>query len=175
MSRNRETLKPVSGRLLQLSLFWKNWKPKIFVQEDDIPLCILHLFLSQWTSWKMDGRIRDESVEHGDQLGRWRYNRSCGNDSCSVAQLCPTLWEHLDCSVPGFPVLLQFPELALTHVHWVSDSIQSSRPWLSPSPPAFYLSQHRGLFQGVGSLNQVAKVLELQYYSFQWIFRTNFL
>ena len=39
----------------------------------------------------------------------------------------------------------------------------------SPSPPAFSLSQHQGLFQGIGSSNQVAKGLEfqLQYQSFQ--------
>ena len=47
----------------------------------------------------------------------------------------------------------------------------------SLSPPTFNLSQHQGLFKGVSSLHQVAKVLEfqLQYQSFQWIFRTDFL
>ena len=47
----------------------------------------------------------------------------------------------------------------------------------SPSPPAFNLSQHQGLFQGVSSLHQVAKVLEfqLQHQSFQRIVRTDFL
>ena len=40
----------------------------------------------------------------------------------------------------------QFPELAQTHVHPVGDAIQPSHPLLSPSPPAFNLSQHRGLF-----------------------------
>ena len=46
-----------------------------------------------------------------------------------------------------------------------------------PSPPAFDLSQHQGLFQWVSSLHQVAKVLELQlqHQSFQWIFMTYFL
>ena len=39
-----------------------------------------------------------------------------------------------------------------------------------PSPPAFSISQHQGLFQCVGSLHQVAKVLELQHQSFQWVF-----
>ena len=46
---------------------------------------------------------------------------------------------------------------------------------LSPSPFALILSQHLGLFQGVGSSHQVAKVLELQHQSFQWIFRVDFL
>ena len=38
---------------------------------------------------------------------------------------------------------------------------------LPPSPPAFNLSQHQGLFQWVSSLHQVDKVLELQHQSFQ--------
>ena len=53
------------------------------------------------------------------------------------------------------------------HLHFLS----------SPSPPAFSLSQHQGLFQWVGSSHQVAKVLELQlqHQPFQWIFRIDFL
>ena len=61
---------------------------------------------------------------------------------CLVAQLCPTLCNLTNCSTPGFPVLHNFPELAQTHVHQVSDAIQPSHPLLSPSPPAFNLSQH---------------------------------
>ena len=80
----------------------------------------------------------------------------------------------MDCSMPGFPVHHQLQELAQIHVHQVSDAIQPSHPLLSPSP-AFNLSQHQGLFQWVSSLHQVAKVLELQPQSFQWIFRTDFL
>ena len=38
---------------------------------------------------------------------------------CSVAQLCPTLYSAMDCSMPGFPVHHQLPELTPTHVHWV--------------------------------------------------------
>ena len=55
---------------------------------------------------------------------------------------------------------------------WCYPSISSS---VSPSPPAFNLSQHQGLYQWVSSLHQVAKVLELQHQSFRWIFRTDFL
>ena len=57
------------------------------------------------------------------------------------------------------------------------DAIQSSHPLSSPSPPAFSLSQHQGLFQWVSSSHQVAKVLELQlqHQSLQWIFRIDFL
>ena len=64
-------------------------------------------------------------------------------------------------------------ELAL----WVDDAIQPSYPLSSPSPPAFSLAQHQGLFQWVRSSHQVDTVLELQlqYQSFQWIVRTDFL
>ena len=79
----------------------------------------------------------------------------------SVAQLCPTLYDSGLCT-PGLLVHHQLPELAQTHVHQVSDAIQPSHPLLSPSPPAFNLSQHQGLFQRVSSSHQVAKVLELQ-------------
>ena len=72
----------------------------------------------------------------------------------------------MDYSMPGFPVHHQFPELAQTHVHRVGDVIQPSHPLSSPSPPAFILFQHHGLFQGVSSSHQVAKVLELQRRSF---------
>ena len=79
----------------------------------------------------------------------------------STAQLCPTPCDSMDCSTPGFPVLHHLLKFAETHVHWVGDAIQPSCPLSSPSPPAFNLSQHRGLFQWVSSLHQVAKVLEL--------------
>ena len=54
---------------------------------------------------------------------------------CSVAQLCPTLCDPMDCSTPGFPVLHSLLELVQTHVHWVvHDAIQPSCPLWSPSP-----------------------------------------
>ena len=60
----------------------------------------------------------------------------------SVAQSCLTLCDPMDCSPPGFPIHHQLLEIAQTHVHWVSDAIQPFYPLLSPSPPAFNLSQH---------------------------------
>ena len=59
---------------------------------------------------------------------------------------------------------------AQTHVHWVSNAIQTSHPLSSPSPPAFNIPQHQDLFQWIDSSYQVAKVLELQlqHQAFQW-------
>ena len=65
---------------------------------------------------------------------------------CSVAQSCPTLCNDMDCSTPGFPVHHQLLELTQTQVHRVGDAIQPSYPLSAPSPPAFNLSQHQGLF-----------------------------
>ena len=63
----------------------------------------------------------------------------------------------MDCSMPGFSVHHQLLELTQTHAYQVSRAIQPSHPLLSPSPPAFSLSQHQGLFQWVSSSHQVAK------------------
>ena len=95
----------------------------------------------------------------------------------SAAQSCLTLCDPMDCSTPGFPVHHQLPETTQTLVHHINDAIQASYPLSSPSPPAFNLSQHQGLFQWVSSSHKVAKVQEfqLQPQSFQWIFRTDFL
>ena len=48
----------------------------------------------------------------------------------------------MDCSITGCPVLRYFPEFSQTHVHWVSDAIQSSH-LLSPPSLALNLSQYR--------------------------------
>ena len=80
----------------------------------------------------------------------------------SVAQLCPTLCDPMNCSTPGLPVHHQFLEFTETHVHQVSDAIQPSHPLSCPSPLAPNPSQHQSLFQWVNSLHEVAKVLEFQ-------------
>ena len=110
----------------------------------------------------------------------WIFHCNAGLSSCrgvcSVIQLCPTLYNPMDCSTPGFPVLYHLLELAQTHVHWVGDAIQSSylcHPLLLL--PSMFASM-RVFFKWVSSLHQMAKVLEfqLQHQSFQWILRTDF-
>ena len=76
----------------------------------------------------------------------------------SVAQSCLTLCHPMDCSTPGLPVHHQLPEFTQSHVHWVGEAIQPSHPLSSPSPPAFNLSQHQGLFKWVSSSYQVTTV-----------------
>ena len=41
----------------------------------------------------------------------------------SGTQSCPTLWDPMDCSMPGLPAHHQLPEFTQTHVHWVDDTI----------------------------------------------------
>ena len=95
---------------------------------------------------------------------------------CSVAKSCPTLCNPMDCNTPDLPVPHHLLEFAQVHVHWIGDAIQPSHP-LMHSSSSFNLSQHQDLFQGVGSLHQMAKVLilQLQHQSFQWLFRVDFL
>ena len=90
---------------------------------------------------------------------------------------CVWLCDPMDCSTSSLSVLHYLLEFAQTHVHWVGDAIHSSHPLSPPSPPDLNLSQHQNLFQWVGSLHQVSKVLELQLHhqSFQWIFRIDYL
>ena len=87
------------------------------------------------------------------------FSRSVMSDSLHLHELQHTR--------PPCPSLS--PELAQTHVHWVSDALQPSHPLLPPSPPALSLSQHQGLFQWVSFWHQVVKGLEfqLQHLSFQ--------
>ena len=134
------------------------------------PCCVLSCSVMSDSLWS-------RGLQHSRLLRPWR---SPGKNTSSV-QFSPSVvsdfFDPMDGSRPGFPVHHQLLELTQTHIHQVGDAIQPSHPLSSPSPPAFSPSQHQGLFQWVGSLNQVAKVLEfqLQHQSFQWIFRTDFL
>ena len=65
------------------------------------------------------------------------------SSNCYVIQLCPTLWDPIDCSTPGFPVLHYLLEFSQVHVHWVNCAIQPSHPLLPASPSAFNFSQYQ--------------------------------
>ena len=80
-----------------------------------------------------------------------------------MAQSWPTLCHPMNCSTSGLPVHHKLPELTQTHVHWVSDAIQSSHPLLSPSLPTFNLFQHQ-----VFSNKSVLLIRWLKYWSFSF-------
>ena len=90
----------------------------------------------------------------------WSHSSGGRPQFSSVQSLSVRLCNPMDCSMSGFPVHHQLRELVQTHVHRVSEAIQPSQLLSSPSPPAFNLSQHQGLFQWVSYLRQVAKELE---------------
>ena len=66
--------------------------------------------------------------------------------SVYFTQSCPSLWDPMDSSMPGFPVHHQLQEITQTHVHHFDDAIQPSHYLSSPSHPAFNHSQHQGIF-----------------------------
>ena len=51
-----------------------------------------------------------------------------------MTQPCPTPWDPMDSSTPGFPVHHQLLELTQTHIHRAGNAIQLSHPLSSPSP-----------------------------------------
>ena len=77
--------------------------------------------LLAWSWWSLAGEI---------------CQGICNVCCCLVTQLCLTLCNPMDCSMPDFPVLHHLLELAQTHIHSVSDAIQPSHPLSSPSPSA---------------------------------------
>ena len=86
--------------------------------------------------------------------------------SCQVVSMWPLGQQHARLLCPPLsprwsPCPSPTPKVSQTHVLWVGDAIQPSYPLSSPSP-VLSLSQCHGLFQWVGSLHQVAKVLKLQ-------------
>ena len=69
----------------------------------------------------------------------------------------------MDCSIPGFPVHHQLPELAQTHICQVSDAIQPSHPlWPLLLQPSFFPSIR------VFSNESVLHIRWLKYWSFSF-------
>ena len=94
----------------------------------------------------------------------------------SAFQSCPALCDSMNCSMPA-SLSFTTSQSLLRFCPWIGDTSQPSHPLSFPSPPVFYLSQHQGIFQWVGSFLQVAKVLELQLQpqSFQWTLKVESL
>ena len=92
---------------------------------------------------------KDIQIEQWNRIDRKTRNKLYAYQFSSVAQSCPTLCNPMDCSMPVFPVHHQLPELAQTHVHWVSDAIQASHSLSSPSLPAFNCCLQSSCLQSV--------------------------
>jgi len=126
------------------------------------PVALWHVGSSQTRDWTCVPSIGRHILNH--------WTTSCCSSVLSHIWLLATPWTAAHLASLSFTI----PQSLL---HWVSDVIQSYHPLSPPSSPALNLSQHQCLFQWVGSLHQMVKVLELhlQHQSFQWIFRVDFL
>ena len=148
-------------------------------------LKVLHSLSAQTSSWGREvaeGHPRQGTSSWRFELTQRHLRRKAHKHDilyiscwCSVSKMCLTLCNPMDCSTPGFPVLPHLSEFTQTLVHWVGDAIKPSHPLSPPSPLLPKVSASISLFQWVSSLHQVAKVLELQLQSFQWICRTDLL
>ena len=98
--------------------------------------CLLLKLVRSWVPCPLPSR--------GALLWAWLHNlfatKTTFTTVCcySVAKLCPTLCDPMNCSTPGFPVLHYLLEFAQIHVHWVGDVIQPSHPLPPPSPFFFF-------------------------------------
>ena len=112
----------------------KQWEIKFLENEsncgkpnnfDNSFLCIIFLRIKWKLFYYGNGMNNTTFVENNTMSIHMMKNLLCLNKKicCSVAQLCPTLCDPMDCSTLGFPVLHHLPELAQTYVHWVSDAI----------------------------------------------------
>ena len=94
-------------------------------------------------------------------LGPWQLSWNC-----LVAKSCPTLWNPMNCSTPGSPVLQCLPEFAQAHVHlsqWCHPTISSSVAPFSSCPQSFCFS--------VFSNDSVLCIKWPKYWSFSFIIR----
>ena len=104
---------------------WKQWLTLFFWAPKSLQMVIAAMKLKD--AYSLEGKLWPTSVQFSSfqSLSRVR------------------LYDSMNCSMSGLSVHHQLPEFTLTHVHWVSNAIQPSHPLLSPSPPAFNLSQIR--------------------------------
>ena len=104
-------------------------------------------FSGDWHPWLIFiHALKHFSPLHFLSSSRKKANAPLQCCYCSVAQLCLTVCDPMDCSMPGLPVHHQLPEFTQTDVHWVSDAIQPSHPLLScpqslPASKTFPMSQ----------------------------------
>ena len=131
------------------------------------------------TSWQTDGETM-ETLTNLIFLGsKTTVDGNCSHEikrrlllgrkamtNLSSVQLLSHVWLFVTPWTPtGFPAHHQRLEHVQTHVHQVGDATQPSHPLSSPSPPAFNLSPHQGLFKWVSSSHRVAKVPEFQHFN----------
>ena len=113
------------------------------------------IYFTRGSTWHKDqiwvSRIAGRGVTLRATMSSHMHSQFSSVQFSSVAQLHPTLCEPMNLSMTSLPVHHQLPEFTQTHVHRIGNAIQPSHPLPSPSPPAFNLSQHQGVFLWVSS------------------------
>ena len=84
-------------------------------------------------------------------------------------QSCPTLWDPMDCTMPGFQVLHHLLKLAQIHVHWVNDAMQPYHPLSSPSSLAFNLLKSGGKSIGASAPTSVLPMNSQDWFYLAWL------
>ena len=121
---------------------------------------------------------RSRARKSGQLMLKKKKIRTLPNITVVVAQSPSYVQLFVTPRTPAYlqHVLYHLLKFTQVHAHCISDAKQTSDPLTPSSPSAFNPSQHQGLFQWVGCLHQMTKILEfqLQHQSFQWGFRVNF-
>ena len=138
---------------LQSCLFQMRWLLTSGGQSMRATAPVFPMIILGWFPLELTGLISLQSK---------RLSRVFSIQFSSGAPPCLTLCDPMNCSTPGLPVHHQFLEFTQTHLHQVSDAIQTSHPLSSPFPPNPNPSKHQGLFQWINSSHEVTKVLEFQ-------------
>ena len=119
------------SRLLELGGDYVNGS-KLLLQFTFFPVSLVNDNQVEWHT------TRYHTPQHEPAQGReshyaiiWQFFL-CSVQFSSVAQLCLTLCNPMNHSMPGLPVHHQLPEFTQTHIHQVSDAIQPSHPLSSP-------------------------------------------
>ena len=137
--------------------------------------------------FKIKGRGLGSLVSEGQHF--WAITVYCGRETthiwqrqsrnicrccCSVAKMCPTLCDPMDCSIPGFLSFTRVCSNSCPLSWWCHTTISSCVTLFSSCPQSFPAS---GSFPNSWLLHHVARVLELQlqHSSFQLMLRADFL
>ena len=138
--------------------------------------------ITEWTwiwvnsrSWWWTGRPSVHRVAESNTTEQLNWTddfTGCIDCCCSIAKLCLTLCDPMDCSTPGFAVFHYLLEFAQTHVHLVGDAISSSITPFSSWPQSFPASRFVPICWLFASCGQNIE-LQLQHQSFQWIYRVD--
>ena len=146
-----------------------NWSN--FCIFEDLTIKIIRVPLFRFLVSQLSKNVSSVSF-HSHRVVKKQHKNHCY--CCSVTELCPTLCDPMNYSMPGSSVtdFLRVGSNACPLSLWCNLTISSSDAPFSFCPQSFPAAE---CFPTISSSHQVVKVLELQLQSFQWVFRADFL